>query len=55
MEMKKNFCCIKCSKYGNFKNPTTSYILDKRFSILLVISVTVKVKKYLKKKNQLRY
>ena len=52
VKMKKIYC-INYNKYRKFKNTEISYILDKKFLILLfVVSAAVKIKKYLKK-NQL--
>ena len=47
--------CIKCNKNRIFKNPKYQTFLIKQIFLLFVISVAVKMKKYLKKKNQLRY
>ena len=46
-------CCIKCIKSRKFKNPTLSYMFDK--ALVLMVTVVVKLKKYLKKKNELKY
>ena len=40
--------CSKCNKYRKFEK-------NLKYDVFLVISVAVKMKKYLKKKNQLRY
>ena len=52
--MKKIFCII-CGKYGKFKKPKISYLLEITlvFSIIFGISKN-KDENYLKKKNQLR-
>ena len=49
--MKKVYCGI-CGMYRKFEKPKISYILGKKFS---AVSVKMKMKKYLKQKNQLRY
>ena len=51
----KKLCCVICGKYRKFKDPKISYI----FKISLVLSIfavsaIVKIKKYFKKKNQLK-
>ena len=53
--MKKIYCLI-CGKYRKFKNPKISK-MSKKTLVLSVISrkCKMKMKKYLKKKNQLRY
>ena len=52
--MKKLYCAI-CGKYRKLEKPKISYILEKTLVLVLfVVSVTMKMKKYLKKKNQLR-
>ena len=54
--MKKVYGVI-CGKYRKFKNPKISFIFGKLSFFFLLFSVitTMKMKKYLKKKNQLRY
>ena len=54
--MKKVYGVI-CGKYRKFKNPKISFIFGKLSFFFLLFSVitTMKLKKYLKKKNQLRY
>ena len=48
--------CISRNGYKKLKKPKTSYIFDKALAFLLfMVSVAVIMKKYLKKKNQLRY
>ena len=48
----KYLYCVICGKYRKFEKPKKSYILE----ITLVLSVICsKCKKYIKKKNQLRY
>ena len=52
--MKKLYCVI-CGKYRKFEKPKISYILEKHyFFLLFVVNVKMKMKKYLKKRNQLR-
>ena len=48
--------CTKFKKYKEFKKPKISYICD-RILILssICVCVDVKMNKYLKKKNQLKY
>ena len=53
--MKKVYCVI-CGKYRKFEKPKISYLLEK----ILVLSIICSKfknedKKYLKKKNQLRF
>ena len=53
--MKKLYCVI-CGKYRKFEKPKISYVFEKHeFFLLLAVSARMKMKKYLKKKNQLRY
>ena len=56
--------CNVCNKYKKFKNPKMSYIFKKTLSLSIVysecgllftVSVVMNVKKYLKKKNQMKY
>ena len=48
--------CTKCKKYKQFKKTKISCICDKNyFFLVFVTSVEMKMKKYLRKKNQLRY
>ena len=52
--MKKN-CCVISGKYRKFKNPEISYIFKKQqLFLLFAASAMMKIKKYLKKKIQLR-
>ena len=53
----KTIYCINCNKYRKFENPETGYIFDKILviSLFLIILIIVITKKYLKKKNHLRY
>ena len=46
--------CVVCGKYRKFKNSKMPYILQKTVHSI-ICSVAVKMKRYLKKKNQLRY
>ena len=47
--------CTKCKKYKQFKKTKISCICDKNyFFLVFVTSVEMKMKKYLRKKNQLR-
>ena len=52
----KKINCLICGKYRKFKNPKISKMSTKTL-VLSVISrkCKMKMKKYLKKKNQLRY
>ena len=61
--MMKIYCNV-CNKYKKFKNPKMSYIFKKTLSLSIVysecgllftVSVVMNVKKYLKKKNQMKY
>ena len=53
--MNKSYCVI-CGKYRKFEKPKTLYILEKhKFFLLFAVSERMKMKKYLKKKNQLTY
>ena len=45
---------IISGKYRKLKNPKMSYIFEKAL-VLTAVSVRKYMKKYLKKKNQLRY
>ena len=47
--------CIICNGHKKFKKLKTSYIFEKALAFLLfMVRVAVLMKKYLKKKNQLR-
>ena len=53
--MKKLYCVI-CAKYRKFEKPKISHILEKILVYYIIYSnVKMKMKKYLRKKNQLRY
>ena len=57
--MKKLYCVI-CGKYMKFEKPKISYLLEKTFQkkaffLLFGVCTKKKMKKYLKKKNRLRY
>ena len=53
--MKKLFLVI-CGKYRKFEKPKISYLLEKHwFFLSFAVSARMKMKNYLKKKNQLRY
>ena len=54
--MKKIYCVI-CDKCRKFEKPKISYISEKTLvlSLLSAVSAKMKIKKYWKKKNQLRY
>ena len=55
VKMRKLYCVI-CGKYRKFKNPKISYIFDNTLVVSITyISTKMKMKKHLKKKNQLRY
>ena len=53
----KKIYCIVCGKYRKSKNPKIPYIFKKTLlcSFVFALCVTVKMKRYLKKKNQLKY
>ena len=48
----KELYCVVCDEYKKFKNHKISYILRKT---LFAVNMAVKMKRYLKRKNQLRY
>ena len=51
----RKFYCTKCKKYKEFKKPKISYVCDKTLPFLVFITIVeVKMKKYLRKKNQLK-
>ena len=55
--MKKIYCYM-CGKYRKCKKPKMSYIFKKKkhqFFVLFAVSTRMKMKKYLEKKNPLRY
>ena len=54
--MKKLYWFI-CGTYRKFEKPKISYLLEKKISsfLLFTVSARMKMKNYLKKKNQLRY
>ena len=53
--MKKLYCVI-CSKYRKFEKPKISYLFKKyQIFLLSAVSTRMKMKNYLKKKNQLKY
>ena len=49
--------CVICGKYREFKEPKISHLLEKKTLVLSLFAVSegIKMKKYLKKKNQWRY
>ena len=52
----KEIYCVICGKHKKFGKPKISYFSKKcKFFLLLAVSVKIKVKKYLKKKSQLKY
>ena len=59
----KKFYCVICGNYRKFEKPKRSYLLEKTVfekKILVTektfaISARMKMKNYLKKKNQLKY
>ena len=52
----KKLNCVICGKYRKFEKPKISYILEKTLFLPIICSnVKMKIKKYLKKKNQSRY
>ena len=44
--------CIVCGKHIKFENPKISYIFEKTVLSITCIIVAVKMKRYLKKKNE---
>ena len=51
----RKFYYTKCKKYKEFKKPKISYVCDKTLPFLVFITIVeVKMKKYLRKKNQLK-
>ena len=51
----RKFYCTKCKKYKEFKKPKISYVCDKTLPFLVFITIVeVKMKKYLRKNNQLK-
>ena len=53
--MKKMYWVI-CGKYRKFEKPKISYHLEKTLLLsIIVVRARMKMKNYLKKKNQLRY
>ena len=53
--MKKLYCVIY-RKYRKFEQAKISYILEKTLVLsIFAVTVKMKMKKYLKKKNQLKY
>ena len=53
--MKKLYYII-CGKYRKFVKPKISYLLEKALVLsIFTVSARMKMKNYLKKKNQLRY
>ena len=54
--MEKLFC-VTCGKYKKFGKPKVSYIFKKKqlFLLLFAVSTRMKMKNYLKNKNQLKY
>ena len=51
----RKFYCTKCKKYKEFKKPKISYVCDKTLPFLVFITIVeVKMKKYVRKKNQLK-
>ena len=53
----KKLGCVICGKYSKFEKPKISYLLEKTLVLVILFAVSVKMKmrKYLKKKNQLKY
>ena len=55
VNMKKLYCVI-CGKYKKFRNPKISYVFVKhQYFLLFAGSARIKMKKYLKKQDQLRF
>ena len=46
---------VICGKYRTFEKLKIPYLLEKTLPLLFAGSVKMKMKKYLKKKNQLKY
>ena len=53
-KIKKVYCVI-CGKYRKFEKCRISYLLEKTPVLSIIYSAKMKMKNYLKKKNQLRY
>ena len=53
----KKLYCINCSVYRKFGKPKILYLLKNKKTVSLLFAVCTKMdmKKYLKKKNQLKY
>ena len=51
--MMKKIYCVICVTYRKFGKPKISYLLEK--TLVLSIICRMKMKNYLKKKNQLKY
>ena len=52
----KQIYCVICGKYRKFRKPKISYILEKTLVLSIICGKgKMRMKKYLKKKNQLRY
>ena len=49
----KKLYCVNCSMYRKFEKSKISYLLEK--TLLFALSDKMKMKKYLKKKNHLKY
>ena len=49
----KSFYCVICGKCRKFEKPRISYLLEK--TLLFAVYAKMKIKKYLKKKNQLKF
>ena len=55
-KMEKLYCFFICRNYRKFEKLKISYLFEKHLSFLLfAVSGRMKIKKYLKKKIQLRY
>ena len=52
--MIKKLDCVICSKYRKIEKPKMSYLIKKTI-LLFAVSIKMKNKKYLEKKNQLKY
>ena len=48
----KKLYCVTCGKYGKFQQSKISYFLEKT---LVAVSAIMKMKKHLKKRNQLKH
>ena len=53
--MKKLYCVV-CDKYRTFEKPKILYLLEnQQFFLLFAVSAKMKMERYFKKKNRLKY